>query len=350
MNRVLVVFFIILLGSFSFYPGRAWANDYSRLIEFILLEDQRGPLHPFSDFDETFDDDSHHHISDYFKNNPSLLRKIGKDLGDGNFRWRIDRFESRYAFIPEQRQEYAALFESYCKDVIGYILDQTNLPDPYQQIQTLKDERPEIPEQGITAFIVHNLVEEFLADCTFSGQKRKRVKIKLKGTVFVGEVGSYISEIHLKKDGRFEFSRNEYTIWQNSAENPYTALMVPAEETLHILLRRFTERAINDQIKTKNIDSIHGLEQIALELTALEEAIVGGLVYNLLPQFLTENIQSFDASWIEQDRKEKLNFQQYRYLNRGIEVVKTQGFKTAINLYMQDPLAFKELLLAPEIF
>jgi len=339
-----------MLSGFSFCPGQVSANDYSRLIDFILLADRRGPLKAFSDFDQALDDDSRHYLSDYFNNNPSLLKKIRADLGGGTFRWRINRFESRYAFVPEQREEYAALFEAYCREVIHYILDQTGLPDPYREIQTLKIARPAIAGQGITAFIVHNLVEQFLADCTFPGRKSKRIKIKLKGTVFVGEVGSYISEIQVKKDGRFEFSRNDYTIWQNSAENPYTALMVPAEETLHILLRGYTEQAIDDQIKSANIDRIHDLEQIAGELTAVEEAIVGGLVHALLPNFILVHIPDFDTAWIEQDRQEKLNLQQYRYLKRGIEVVETRGLKTALNLYMRDPPAFKEQLLAAEEF
>jgi len=349
MNRALV-FSIILLGGSLFCTGQVSANDYSRLIGFILLEDQREPLRPFSEFDEAFDGDGRDYLSDYFNEHPSLLKKIREDLGGDDFRWRVARFESRYAFVPEQREEYAALFESYCRDVIRYILDQTRLPDPYRQIQTLKDQRPDIRGQGITAFIVHNLVEQFLAECTFSGRQKKRIRIKLKGTVFVGEVGSYISEIQVKKDGRFEFSRNDYTIWQNSAENPYTALMVPAEETLHILLRDFTQQAISRQVKSRNIDRMDDLEQIALELTAVEEAIVGGLVHKLLPQFLLVHFPGFDGSWVEQDRQEKLKFQQYRYLKRGIEVVEARGIDTAINLYMQDPLAFKELLLAAEIF
>ena len=350
MNRALILFSIIVLGGFWFCPGQVAANDYSRLIDFILLEDQRGPLHAFSDFDEDLNDDSRGYLSDYFNDHPSLLKKIREDLGSDDFRWRIARFESRYAFVPEQRKEYAALFESYCRDVIRYILEQTDLPDPYRQIQTLKAGRPEIPGEGITAFIVHNLVEQFLADCTFSARQNKRIRVKLKGTVFVGEVGSYISEIQVKKDGRLEFSRNDYTIWQNSAENPFTTLMVPAEETLHILLRGYTEQAIDNQIKIENIDSIHDLERIAGEFTAVEEAIVGGLVYTLLPRFLLEHIPDFDASWIEQDRQAKLKFLQYRYLRRGIEVVEARGFESAIELYMQDPRVFKELLLASEIF
>ena len=350
MCRASIIFFILLTAGFWTCADCASANEYSRLVEFILLEDKLTPLYSFSDFDENFDDDGYHHILEYFNNHPALIKKIRKDLGYTKLHWKIDSFETRLAFIPEKRQEYAVLFESYCKDVIRYILDETNFPNPYQKIKTLVDDNPKIPEEGITAFIVHNLAEEFLADCIFSGQKKKRVKIKLKGTVFVGEVGSYISEIHLEEDGHFEFSRNEYTIWQNSAENPYTALMVPAEETLHILLRRFTERAINDQIITKNISSIDDLEQIAQEFTAVEEAIVGGLVYNLLPRFLLDNFTDFDYSWIEQDRQDKINFQKYCYLKRGIEVVENQGLKNAINLYMLDPLAFKELLLAFEIF
>ena len=55
--------------------------------------------------------------------------------------------------------------------------------------------------------------------------------------------------LEIKKDGTIEFERNNYTIWQNSAQLPYNALIVPIEETLHIALRPHTEKAIQDELK-----------------------------------------------------------------------------------------------------
>ena len=47
--------------------------------------------------------------------------------------------------------------------------------------------------------------------------------------------------------------RNNYTIWQNSAQLTYNALIVPIEETLHIALRPYTEKAIRNEIENTDM-------------------------------------------------------------------------------------------------
>jgi hypothetical protein len=40
-----------------------------------------------------------------------------------------------------------------------------------------------------------------------------------------------------------------------------------------------------------------------------------------------------------------MEFDQYRYLKKGIEVVESMGCKKAVKIYKEDPTEFKELLI-----
>ena len=229
----------------------------------------------------------------FLNGHTALIKKIQKDLEGKALKWRLDKLVYRMVFVPEKRKEYATLFETYCSDVIEYTLAETKLSNPYQTLQTLVERRPEIADEGVTAFLVHNLAKEYVARYAFINRKRKKVVIELRGTVFSGKVGSYTTNIFMDENGEFRFIRDDYTIWQNSARNPYTVLMVPVEETLHIALREHTERAIKDQLELNLFIALGDVERIVDDWMAVEEAIVGGLVYATLPQFLEEHITQF---------------------------------------------------------
>ena len=115
-------------------------KDYSRLIDFIKIKDRMIPLYPFSDYEETFDPQFHKENIRYFNSHPSLVQRIQKKLGAPSVRWRLEKLSQRLLFVPEKRREYALLFESYCKDVIDYVLAETRSQNPYLDIQMLNDE------------------------------------------------------------------------------------------------------------------------------------------------------------------------------------------------------------------
>jgi hypothetical protein len=320
-------------------------RDYSRLVELIKTDDLSAPLYAFNDFEEDFDEDTHRASIKFLNGHTALIKKIQKDLRVKGLKWRLDKLVYRMVFVPEKRKEYATLFETYCSDVIEYTLAETKLSNPYQTLQTLVEGRPEVADEGVTVFLVHNLAKEYVARYTFINRERKKVVIELKGTVFSGKVGSYTTNIFMDENGEFRFIRDDYTIWQNSAKNPYTVLMVPVEETLHIALRTHTERAIKDQLELKPVQGLRDVERIADDWIAVEEAIVGGLVHAMLPQFLEERIHNLPNSLIDEDIESKMEFDQYRYLRKGIEVVESMGCKKVVKLYKEDPMEFKELLI-----
>ncbi len=323
------------------------AGDYSRLLEFIQLDDQQQPLYVFNDFEEEFDKASHRATRQYFKENPGLIQRIKDKLEGGKLRWKLKNLKHRLLFVPENRAEYVTLYKDYCLDVIHAILDKTGFSNPYDSIQTLKRSKPVRHErnEGVTVYIVHNLAKEYVGTYVFSNQTDKKVKIELKGKLFSGDVGAYTSTLFMDEEGDIEFVKDKYTIWQNSADNPYTALIVPAEETLHIALRDYTESAIKRAVQQSHLRSLKSVGKIVEDWMAVEEAIVGGIVYRLLPGILEERIEDLSLSCIEMDLIAKSQFEKYRHLEKGITVVEEIGYREAIRMYSKDPAAFRDLLL-----
>jgi hypothetical protein len=248
-------------------------------------------------------------------------------------------------FVPERREEYAALLEAYCRDVIEYVLNKTDLSNPYDKIETLRHERPKISRGNVTAFLVNNLAKESLSTYSFSNHSNKTLIIELRGKVYLGEIGSYTTNIHLKDSGTFEFIKDKYTIWQTSAENPYAVLMVPVEETFHIALREHTHRAIREQIGLNSTKGIEDVTKIVEEWITVEEALAGALVHVLLPTFFKEHAGNLPHAYLEKAMESKRDFEKYRYLEKGIQVVEHMGFQEAIELYTEDPKKFKKLLV-----
>jgi hypothetical protein len=150
-------------------------SNYARLVKFIRLEDRVKPVYVFNDFEETIDKASIKDTKQYFSDRKDLIGKIKRDLGGGSLRWKLDNFKQRLVFVPETRDEYAALYKKYCIDVIDLILNETMLDNPYTQIKTLRHEDPDIPENsGITVFLVHNLAREYYGTYSFFNENQKK--------------------------------------------------------------------------------------------------------------------------------------------------------------------------------
>jgi len=344
-----IIFCALFLFSCNLLTPRKPCADYSRLVELMQLEDRSDPVYPFNDFVNRFDQEGHKTTLAYLSKRKVLIKKIKTDLGGKGLQWKLEDFEQRLLYVPETREEYAALYENYCHDVIEFILAETELKNPYTNIETLDRTKPEIPHgKGVTVFLVHNLAREYVGTYSFFNEKHdKEVKISLRGRKYVGEIGSYSSMLEIQNDGDVKFTHNRYTIWQNSAEQPYNALTVPIEETLHIALRRNTEAAIRKQLRTLENRSLRDVERIVEDWISVEEAMVGGLVEIFFPQVVSRYIAGFPSDEIKRSVQDKCSLQRYRYLSKGIQVVQLMGFKSAIEIYRQDPAEFRKMV-APE--
>ncbi|MEJ2165731.1 MAG: hypothetical protein P8X90_09400 [Desulfobacterales bacterium] len=97
----------------------------------MRLEDRTTPMYAFNDFVKRFDQTGYKTTLAYFNKHHDLIKKIRKDLGGKHLQWKLEDFEQRLLYVPETRPEYAALYEKYCHEVIGFILDETQLDNPF---------------------------------------------------------------------------------------------------------------------------------------------------------------------------------------------------------------------------
>lgn len=321
-------------------------KDYSRLVGLLNLQDkEEAPLYAFNRFEDDFDPTVQRMDLGYFNDHPTLLQNIRKDLGNGRISWRLEHARHRLLFVPEKREPFSRLFESYCRDVIDYVLKQTELANPYTRIETLRQENPQLSGQGVSVFLVHNLAEELVGTYVFSNPVQESLIVEITRKTFLGEVGSYSTNIRFSPAGEPEFLWNRFTIWQTTAKNPFAVLCVPAEETLHIALREHTHRAILQQFRPKPQEESQDLESIVNDWMAVEEAVVGAVTYALLPGFLKKYEIDLSDSIMEQECESRSRFKQYLHLGKAMELVGNLGPKKAIQLYVDDPENFRQSLI-----
>jgi hypothetical protein len=338
---------IVAVGGSLSVAGAEGAPDYSRLLTLVPLADSTSERYAFSDFDDSFDAESHQANVDFFNDNPQLVHRIQQDLNEKSVKWELNSLSHRLLYVPETRTEFAQLFLDYCRQVIDDILGLTEMANPYAAIQTPTTDHPAVGAsgEGITVFLVQDLAKEYVAKYVFSGEEKKKVAIKLSGTLESAEIGSYSSCLVWQESDTIGFLRNPHTIWQTRARNPYTVLMVPVEETLHIGLRTNTENAIRQTIQETAPGDIAGVRQIVDDWISVEEAIVGGLVNVLLPPVLERYGTPVPAELIDADLRTKETNRKYRLLQKGIEVVREMGYKHSIELYREQPFKFREMLI-----
>jgi hypothetical protein len=320
-------------------------RDYTPLLAWIQHQDLQTPLQAFNEFQPGFDLKNHRANLQHFRRHPEIIEAIARKLKSRDLRWHLETIEKRLLFVPELRDEYADLYERYCRDLVDFVLEKTDLKNPFQAIRTPREPHPRIPDEGITVFLVHNLSRECVAIYSFVSPQNRTVQVTLNGKVPVGQVGAISSFLRIGDDGTIQFSRNAYTIWQNSAANPYTALGVPAEETLHAVLRRFTEQAIREALHDEQTADPTTAKRIVQHWVRIEEALVGGAVRILLNEFMARSFLNFSTAWFDADLVGKSDFDRYEYLERGIELVRDMGYATAIRMYAHSPTAFRAYLL-----
>ena len=348
---LLIVLHVLTTVALAGNPPEASPN-YALLLDFIQMEDRKGPLIEFrrtsEDIDAALSRENRHYISQ----DEALLGRIRTELNSEELRWRLVEATQHLMVVPENHSAYAALFESYCRSVVDYVLRETMLPNPYRAIATLEgppatQTAPRV--EGITAYLVHNIADVYTEEYAFFDPENmdRSVRIKLDNRVYLGEIGSYASYLVINEGPRYSFERNPYTLWRNSAENPLNVFIAPIEETLHIALRRTTEEAIKGRLSRRPPGSLAEIEAVVEEWMAVEEAAVGGMVSALLPGVLDRYLAGNAAIDIERAFAERRRFEKYRFLDQGIAVVDELGLSSAIRIYREHPLQFKSLLTPP---
>lgn len=327
------------------------APDYSRLLNYIELQDLQSPLVAFGAAEKDFDRQLNHENITFLNKDKALLQQIQSQLKSEALKWRLAASFKQLLVVPEKRDEYARLFEQYCKTSVAYLLNRIDMPNPYSRIATLKGTLTSIPppldgSNGVTVYLVHNLADEYIEEYLFFSQDddQTKIKIKLSNREFDGKVGSYTSHLKIGENNHFEFLRESYTLWQNSAENPLNVLIVPIEETLHILMRPFTEAAIQSDLAQSKPSRVIEVQHVVDDWMAVEEGIVGGVVSQIMPDLLTRFINQESADRLTGALAERHAHAQYRLLDQAIRVVSDMGIDEALAVYRKAPEDFRHML------
>jgi hypothetical protein len=344
-----VILLLLATGLASGDTGsRTEEGKYSRLVEMLGEQDGELQFIPFTEFLPDRERTDHGTCVDYLQSQPDLIQRIRDDLGCEEVNWQLDAMSYRLLYVPEPREEVAELFVEYSRETIDDLLARTGLADPYHSISTVMEHgvEPFDGGQGIKAVIVRDLAREYKARYKFRGDTEKQISLDLAGRSSVDEVGSFSSYIsYSEKTDSWRFKRARKTIWKSASDNPYTVLMTPLEETLHIGLRDATERAIMETIEaSEQLPTMTEVGDIVERWMAVEEAVVGGLVYHLVPEVLITRIPELPETMIREDLETKAEFEKYRLLPRAIEVVADLGVRESVALFMKSPDEMERLL------
>lgn len=345
-------FLSLLVGAHTLYASNLPATDpdYSRLLDFIELQDLQDPLVEFGAAEEDFDHQLNRENIAYLNQDQTLLKNIRTQLNSKTLNYQLRTSSKRLLVVPESRGEYAQLFEQYCLTAVDHLLTRIHMPSPYEQIVTLMGPLPTLaePQQptGITAYLVHNLVDEYVEEYLFYNKDddQRKIKIKLSNRMFDSKIGSVTSFLKIEADNQFEFVREPYTLWQNSAINPFNVLIVPIEETLHILVRPFTETAMQADLVRYKPTQLEQVQQVVDEWMVVEEAIVGGVVWQVMPEILTRFLHEGSPDLLADILTEREELPQYRLLRSAIQVVTDLGVNQAIEVYSNNPLDFRSMI------
>jgi hypothetical protein len=324
--------------------------DYGRLFNYIQAEKLTDPLIVFGDMEKEFNRQLNQENIAYLNANDELLRQIQSHLKGDTLKWRLSGSFKQLLVVPEGRDEYAHLVEHYCREAVSYLMSRLKMPNPYNAIATLKGPLPDPylnQDKGITAYLVHNIADEYVEEYLFFDQQDDgtQLKIKLSNREFDGKIGSYTSKIRIGSDNQFEFIHEPYTLWQNSAQNPLNVFIVPIEETLHIVLRPATEKAMHSELTDLKPEKLHEVNAVIDHWMAIEEAVVGGLVWQIMPEILDLFMHGATDYPLAETMAERDVHAQYRFLDQGIDLVNRLGIDETILQYQSSAIKFKAKLL-----
>jgi hypothetical protein len=356
LSMILIGFGLLtFMGAPTLHAGTAAVNgpDYSELLGFAETQAPPDSAVAFGAAEKDFDRDLNRKNLAFLNKDKSLLGRIVSQLNGAKLKWQLITSSKRLLAVPEYRADYAQLFERYCHTAVDYLLDRIHMPNPYGRIVTLKGPLPALPEtqdpRGITVYLVHNLVDEYIEQYLFFSQDNdgSKVKITLSNRARDGKVGSVTSLVTIGPDHQFEFSRVPYTVWQNNAQNPLNVLIVPIEETLHILMRPYTEKAMKADLVQAEPSSVDQVQQVVDGWIAVEEAIVGGVVWKVMPEVCDRFVHQDPAGRLTHALAEREEHPQYRLLRRAIKVVADLGVNQSLTVYRNSPLDFKRMISSP---
>jgi hypothetical protein len=319
------------------------------LSELVTTDALTGPLLPFRTLGVDPDGEIKAHIYREVAHKSGLMAHLKKRLEtEGPISLDLREIKVDLQYVPETRTHLARAYQTYCRQAIAHTCQVAQVPSFYRGIFLPQTANPEIAAgDGVSAFVVHRLAKAYEAICDFSaggGRNDRHVKFKVAGAIYSSHLGAVEMDVEGLPDGSYRIQRRNYTIWQDYADNVYTLLQIPVEETLHYLMGRHTDRQLRHQLRADAIHQAAQVEEIASNWMAVEEAIVGGLVEQILPVLIRRQELVLDAGDVKRSAAAKAGLPQYRYRDLGLRLVASMGARAAMEMYREDPLAFRKQL------
>ena len=349
-RRQLMAMGIMGLTAWTVGPfSRAFAgtgDDLEQIARIADFPSRKGPLLVFRDYTTDPDVEIEQHIRRQLFGRKDLLTRIKEKIGfEKRVRLNIDEIQVRLRYIPQSRDGFGTTYQRYCQDITDSIFRMNGMDSFYSSITSPEKSYPAVSQDGISAFLVHRLAKDFRATCRFTAESGKSIKYRVTGAIYSNHLGAVDLEIEMVAPGKFELARKPFTIWQNDTDNLYTLLAIPAEETLHYLLGRATDREIQTHFQNRPPESLSAARNIAEEWMALEESVVGGLVDRFLRRYCGEHQSKGSDLFGSHLQATVPELRQYKYRKRGLQLVADLGFQDAMDLYLDSPSRFRERLL-----
>jgi hypothetical protein len=304
-----------------------------------------GPLLSFRPLKEDPDGEIQTYIYNEVARKPDLMKRLKARVGaELPITLNLEDLEVELKYIPETREPLAHAYLNYCREAVAHTCRMAQVPNFYNEISVAKTANPAIaPGDGVSAFVVHRLAKAYEAVCEFSGSSGS-VKFKVNGAIYSSHMGAVEMEVEGLPDGSYRIQRRNFSIWQDHNDNLYTLLQIPVEETLHYLMGRYTDLHLSHKLVQDNIHQTAQVQKIAKKWMAVEEALVGGLVEQVLPSLIQSRKIPLAAGAAQRSADSKKGLPQYRYREVGVRLVENLGLKAAMQMYREDPLAFQRQL------
>jgi hypothetical protein len=285
------------------------------------------------------------HIYSEIARKPGLMDRLKARVGaERPISLELTNLKIELKYIPETRIPLAQAYQEYCREAVVHTCRMAKVPSIYKGVFVPQTANPEIQAgDGVSAFVVHRLVKAYQAICEFTGSSGS-IKFKVAGAIYSNHLGAVEMEVEGLPDGSYRIARRNYTIWQDHNDNIYTLLQIPVEETLHFLLGRHTDRNLLHLLDQDEVHQTAQVKALASHWMAVEEALVGGLVEQVLPALIRSQALSLEDGDIQRSAAAKAGLPQYRYREVGVHLVETMGFQAAMQMYREDPLAFERQL------
>jgi hypothetical protein len=348
-RRQLMTMGVLSLAGLMLPPMRpataALQDDLERVARIPRMAERQGPLLVFRDFMSDPDVEIERHVRLQISRRKDLLSRLKEKIGaKREVRLSVEDIQVRLMFVPQLQAGPSDAYYRYCTGITDYTFEMNGLENFYSAITIPRESYPPISGTGKSAFMVHRLAKAYQVVCRFTAESGRSVKYSVSGSVFSNHLGAVDLEITCVAPGRFGLTRKPYSIWQNDTDTLFTLMAVPVEETLHFCMGTATDRQIDEALHADPPGSLAAAKALADEWMAVEESIVGGLVIRVLDSYYKRHQLTLPAAVKARMQSPAASLRQYRYRDRGIQLVRKLGFREATAMYLDSPSVFRKAL------